>query len=175
MAAQSDLFDPPGLAGLRQAEAIVTPAEEQVLIGSINQAALSPFRFQGWLGKRLTASYGWQYDFDAGTFGRTDPIPTWLLPLRKRAAVFAGLDTDELVQALLIRYDPGAGIGWHRDRPQFEDVVGISLGSPATMRFRQRTGSGFPWGRRRSCFSAAVSQGATTGHQHLWPHDRSTI
>ena len=44
---------------------------------------------------------------------------------------------------LLARYDPGAGIGWHRDRPQFEDVVGISLGAPAIMRFRQRTDSGF--------------------------------
>jgi alkylated DNA repair protein (DNA oxidative demethylase) len=43
-----------------------------------------------------------------------------------------------LVQALLIRYDPGAGIGWHRDRPLFEHVVGISLGAPATMRFRRR-------------------------------------
>ena len=30
----------------------------------------------------------------------------------------------------LARYDPGAGIGWHRDRDVFEQVVGISLGTP---------------------------------------------
>jgi len=42
-----------------------------------------------------------------------------------------------------LRYDPGAGIGWHRDRPVFEHVVGISLGNAATMRFRRRRGGGF--------------------------------
>lgn len=49
----------------------------------------------------------------------------------------------DLVQALLIRYDPGAGIGWHRDRPVFGHVVGVSLGAAATMRLRRRTAGGF--------------------------------
>ncbi len=71
------------------------------------------------------------------------PIPAWLDDLRERAARFAGLTVGELSQVLLIRYDPGAGIGWHRDRPHYEHVVGISLGAPATMRFRRRTGTGF--------------------------------
>jgi alkylated DNA repair dioxygenase AlkB len=91
---------------------------------------LSPFRFQGWLGKRLTASVGWRYDFENASFGPTESIPEWRLPLRQMAAQFAHLSPDELVQALLIRYDPGAGIGWHRDRPVFEHVIGISLGRP---------------------------------------------
>ena len=43
----------------------------------------------------------------------------------------------------MIRYDPGAGIGWHRDRAVFEHVVGISLGAAATMRFRRRRTGGF--------------------------------
>ena len=80
----------------------------------------SPFRFHGWLGKRLTASFGWNYDFDTARFAPTEPIPDWLCPLRKRAAQFACLEPNDLVQALLIRYDPRAGIGWHRDRPVFE-------------------------------------------------------
>jgi alkylated DNA repair dioxygenase AlkB len=63
--------------------------------------------------------------------------------MREAAATFANLPATELVQALLIRYDPGAGIGWHRDRPVFEHVVGISLGAPATMRFRRRKPGGF--------------------------------
>jgi hypothetical protein len=54
-----------------------------------------------------------------------------------RAEGFAGLEAGALVQAPLIRYDRGAGIGWHKDRPVFEHVVGISLGNPATMRFRR--------------------------------------
>jgi alkylated DNA repair protein (DNA oxidative demethylase) len=60
------------------------------------------------------------------------------MPFRDRAAAFAGLAAQDLVQALLIRYDPGAGIGWHRDRPIYDQVIGISLGAPAAMRFRHR-------------------------------------
>jgi alkylated DNA repair dioxygenase AlkB len=91
----------------------------------------------------MTASFGWNYDFERQRFKPTEPIPDWLFELRERAARFAHLKPDDLVQALLIRYDPGAGIGWHRDRPVFEHVVGISLGAPATMRFRRRSAGGF--------------------------------
>jgi DNA oxidative demethylase len=143
IAAQPDLFAEPGLAGLSQAEAIVEPGEEQQLIAAIDAVDLSPFQFHGWLGKRLTASYGWAYDFDDLSFTPTEPIPDWLMPLRAKAARFAGLEPDELAQALLIRYDPGAGIGWHRDRSVFAHVLGISPGAPATMRFRRRRPGGF--------------------------------
>ena len=142
-AAQSDLFDEPGLPGLTQAEGIVTRNEEAALIASIDATNLSPFRFHGWLGKRMTASFGWSYNFETQRFAPAEPIPDWLLKVRDRAARFACLEPDDLVQALLIRYDPGAGIGWHRDRPVFEHVVGISLGAPATMRFRRRSANGF--------------------------------
>ena len=47
------------------------------------------------------------------------------------------------MQALVIRCTPGAGIGWHRDRPVFEHVIGVSLGAPATMRFRRWRPGGF--------------------------------
>jgi DNA oxidative demethylase len=87
--------------------------------------------------ERLTASFGWRYDFDTGSFGPADPIPDWLLPLRKTAGICAPCPA-ELVQALVIRYDPGAGTGSRRDRPVFEYVISVSLGAPATMRFRRR-------------------------------------
>ncbi len=142
---QHDLFAPaaPAIPGLAFAEAFVTVEEEQALIAGIEGVALAPFRFQGWLGKRVTASFGWHYDFDRGQMGQAEPMPDWLLPVRDRAATFARLPAAALVQALLIRYDPGAGIGWHRDRPVFEHVVGLSLGVPATMRFRRRSAGGF--------------------------------
>ncbi|WP_338405663.1 alpha-ketoglutarate-dependent dioxygenase AlkB [Sphingobium arseniciresistens] len=101
---------------------------------------LSPFRFQGWEGKRLTHSFGWNYDFDTGEVARAAPMPDWLVDVRSRVAAFADLDPDTLVQALLIRYDVGAGIDWHRDRPIYEHIVGLSLGVPATMRFRRKHG-----------------------------------
>ncbi|MGK9233329.1 alpha-ketoglutarate-dependent dioxygenase AlkB [Inquilinus limosus] len=139
---QRDLFGPPPLAGLSTVEGIVSAAEERRLIAAIDAVELSPFRFHGWEGRRLTASFGWRYDFDDGSFRPAEPIPDWLLPLREAAARFAGLGSAELAQALLIRYDPGAGIGWHRDRPVFEHVVGVSLGTAATMRFRRRRPEG---------------------------------
>lgn len=142
-AAQPDLLALPRLAGLSQADDIVTRGEEQALISAIDALELLPFRFHGWLGKRLTASFGWRYDFDDASFAPTDPIPDWLLPLREKAARFARLRSDDLAQALLIRYDPGAGIGWHRDRPVFEHVIGVSLGTQAAMRFRRRRPGGF--------------------------------
>jgi len=166
--AQSDLFDQPGLAGLELGEAVVTAREERALIASINEVELSPFRFQGWLGKRLTASYGWRYDFDTAKFGPADPIPDWLLPLRAKAAGIARLKPEDLVQALLIRYDPGAGIGWHRDRPVFEHVIGVSLGATATMRFRRRRLGGFD---RASALLAQRSIYHLTGEaRHQWEH-----
>ncbi len=135
-----DLFDTPLLPGMSSSPDLVSEEEERSLISAIDATDLTPFRFQGWTGKRLTSSFGWHYDFESSQVARADPIPAWLLPVRARMASFAGLDPELLIQALLIRYDPGAGIGWHRDRPVYEHVLGLSLGAPAEMRFRRRRG-----------------------------------
>jgi DNA oxidative demethylase len=168
IAAQPDLFGQSGLPGLSQAGDFVTPDEELRLTASIDAVELTPFKFHGWLGKRLTGSYGWSYDFDDASLAPAEPIPDWLLPLREKAARFAGRPSEEFVQALLIRYDPGAGIGWHRDRPVFEHVLGISLGAPATMRFRRRKPGGFD---RASAFLAPRSIYHLTGEaRYRWEH-----
>ncbi len=138
-----DLFDVPIIPGLAATPDAITEAEESALVVRIDALDLSPFRFQQWTGKRLTRSFGWSYDFETGRFAPTDPIPDWLLPARAIAARVAGLEPEALVQALVIRYDPGAGIGWHKDRPVFEHVIGISLGNAAAIRFRRRTEYGF--------------------------------
>jgi alkylated DNA repair dioxygenase AlkB len=167
-AATADLFDTPILPGLDYRDDFLTAEEEPALIARINAQPLSPFRFHRWLGKRLTYSFGWSYDFERGSFDRVDPIPDWLLPVKARAAAFAELDDEELVQALLIRYDPGAGIGWHRDRPVFEHVVGLSLGTAATMRFRRRREKGF---ERASAPLAPRSFYHLSGEaRHQWEH-----
>ena len=137
------LFEAPLIAGLRYEDDVITQSEERVLLERLQALELSPFRFHGWLGNRKTQSFGWRYDFDDASFSPSEPIPEWLQPIRERAAAFAGLSPDEFVHALLARYDPGAGIGWHRDRDVFDRVVGLSLNSPATLRFRRRVTSGF--------------------------------
>ena len=138
-----DLFDAPVLPGLSTQADLIDAHEERMLIDRIDATDLTPFRFQGWTGKRLTSSFGWSYDFEAGRPAEAPPILDWLRPFRDRAAGFADLDPEDLIQALLIRYDAGAGIGWHRDRPIYGHVIGISLGEPATMRFRRRRAGGF--------------------------------
>ena len=138
----ADLFGEPLIAGLEYRPDFISSDEESELVAHLSEAELSPFRFQGWTGKRLTRTFGWRYDFDDRSFAPSEPIPGWLLPLRSKAAILAGVQPEDFVHALLVRYDPGAGIGWHRDRPVFEQVVGISLGSPATLRFRRRKPGG---------------------------------
>jgi alkylated DNA repair dioxygenase AlkB len=46
-----------------------------------------------------------------------------------------------LEHALILDYPPGAAIGWHKDRPAFGDVIGISLLAPCTFRLRRKTGT----------------------------------
>ncbi len=141
---QLDLFAAePDLPGLTHRPGVLPSERLPALAAAIDAAPLTPFRFREWTGLRLTASYGWHYDFEGGRVGRAEPMPDWLLAVRAVAAAFAGVPADALVQALLIRYDPGAGIGWHRDRPVFEHVVGLSIGAPATLRFRRRRADGF--------------------------------
>lgn len=168
MNAMLDLFDAPVVAGLSMRGDIVSAEEEAALIAHIDDTGLSPFRFQQWTGKRLTRSYGWSYDFSTGVFAPADPMPDWLDEVRRRAARFAGLDPDQLVQALLIRYDPGAGIGWHKDRPVFEHVVGISLGNAATLRLRRRSDRGFE--RARTGLAPRSIYHLSGEVRHQWEH-----
>jgi alkylated DNA repair dioxygenase AlkB len=140
---QATLFAEPLIAGLDYRDDFITPDEEAELLERLGALDLAPFRFHGWTGNRKTQSFGWRYDFDDASFTEADPLPDWLLPLRAKAAAFARAAPGDFVHVLLARYDPGAGIGWHRDRPVFEKVVGVSLKSAARLRFRRRTPGGF--------------------------------
>ena len=139
---QASLFDsaPPGLI---THEDFVSETEERTLLEYFESLPFQPFAFQGWLGKRETVSFGWRYDFSEARLQAAPPIPAFLLPLRARAADLAGIRAEAFEQALIIRYDVGAGIGWHRDRPVFDQVAGISLASACVLRFRRREGGGF--------------------------------
>jgi alkylated DNA repair dioxygenase AlkB len=39
---------------------------------------------------------------------------------------------------LFTEYEAGVGIGWHRDKPHFEHVFGLSLASACKFRFRRK-------------------------------------
>jgi alkylated DNA repair dioxygenase AlkB len=145
---QIDMFSAPAAmpAGLRYAPDVITPEQEGLLADAMAALPFRPFEFQGFIGNRRVVSFGWRYAFDGGGLHPTEPMPAFLLPVRDAAARYAGLDPAMLEQVLLTEYAPGAAIGWHRDRPVFGEVVGLSLLSPARMRFRRKQGA--KWERR---------------------------
>ena len=145
MATQGELFtvNEPAVPGLLLVPDAVSASEEAELTARIDAAPLEPFQFGQWRGKRMTTHYGRAYDFSRHKLDEAPPMPDWLAELRDRLAPLAGMDPAAFEAGLLIRYDPGAGIGWHRDRPQYGDVLGLSLGAPAVFRLRRRTEGGF--------------------------------
>jgi alkylated DNA repair dioxygenase AlkB len=145
MLQQADLFENASEypAGFRYAPEFISRAEERRLVEHLRRLEFRPFEFQGFLGKRRIVSFGWRYDFNGGGLTKTDDMPDFLLPLRERAAAFADLRPNDLQQVLLTEYQPGAPIGWHKDRAVFGDVVGISLLSACTFRFRRKAAAGW--------------------------------
>jgi len=132
--------------GFRYGPDLVDAKEEAALVVAIEALPFKAFEFQGFLGKRRVVSFGWRYDFNGGGFQKIDPLPDFLLPLRGRAAEFAGLPANAIEHALVTEYRDGAAIGWHKDRDVFDDVIGVSFVSPCTFRFRRKRGA--KWERR---------------------------
>lgn len=137
---QSDLFGAPPPAplpaGMRYEPDFLTPDEEAGLIRHIEALPLAPMKYQGFTALRRVVSYGGQYDFSAQRLNEAEPIAQWLQPLREKAARWLDITPDRFTQALVAEYRPGTPLGWHRDVPDFEDVVGISLLNDAVLRLR---------------------------------------
>ena len=141
---QLALFQPQSMpAGFRYAPDLIDADEEARLVAAFADLPFKEFAFHGFLGKRRVVSFGFRYDFNGGGLTETEPMPPFLLPVRGRAAAFAGLTPDRLQHVLITEYRPGAAIGWHRDRANFGDVIGVSLVSPCTFRMRRRRGTGW--------------------------------
>lgn len=139
-----DLFGQPTTpaipAGLRYQDDLIPLPLADALVERIRTLPFKAFDFHGFKGLRRVVSYGRRYDFAAGRLKRAEALPDFLHPLREAAAGFAGVGPTALGHALVTEYAPGAPIGWHRDRPEFDKVVGVSFLSPCVLRFRRRTG-----------------------------------
>ena len=142
---QARLFDlPPRLPqGMAYRPEFIGRAEERELADWLATLPFRAFEFRGYQGRRQVVSYGWQYDFNRSHLLKADDIPPELVEVRARAAALAGHAPEDLQQVLINKYEPGAPIGWHRDRPVFAEVVGISLLAPCVFRLRRRRSDGF--------------------------------
>ena len=129
--------------GLKYQAGFLSPEEEKSLLRHIEVLPFKEFEFHGFTGKRRIVSFGWRYDFNGAGLSKTGDMPEFLTGVRARAEMFAGNAPGSFQQVLVTEYSPGAGIGWHKDRSVFGDVVGISLLSACTFRLRRRTAKGF--------------------------------
>ena len=125
-------------AGFRYRPELIGTVEEAALLAHVRELPFREFEFHGYTGKRRVVSFGWHYDFSARHLRKADDIPEYLLPLRESAAAFAGMEADEFQHVMVTEYSPGAGIGWHRDKAVFGEVVGISLNAMCVLRLRRK-------------------------------------
>lgn len=137
---------PPLPEGLRYRPELIGTDEEDALLTHVCKLPFREFEFRGYTGKRRVVSFGWRYDFSARHLQKADDIPEYLLTLRETAATFAGMEAEKFQHVMVTEYSRGAGIGWHRDKGVFGEVVGISLFSPCVLRLRRKV-SGRKWER----------------------------
>lgn len=123
-------------SGLVHRENFLDAAEEAVLLVGIRSIELREAQYKEYTAHRRVASFGAGYDFDANELTPAPHMAAFLLPLREKIAAWSGTPADEFGYALVSEYRPATQLGWHRDVPQFEKVVGVSLGGRAVMRFR---------------------------------------
>jgi alkylated DNA repair dioxygenase AlkB len=119
----------------------LSTAEERALIDVIGELPFQEIRMRGQVARRRTVHFGWLYGYESWRIEPGPPIPDFLLPLRARCGELTGLDADDLAEVLINEYQPGAGIGWHRDAPMFGTVVGVSLGAACRFRFQRGKGA----------------------------------
>lgn len=127
-------------AGFRYQPELIGTTEEDALLAHVRELPFREFEFHGYKGKRRVVSFGWHYDFSARHLRKAENIPEYLLALRESAAAFAVREAKEFQHVMVTEYSQSAGIGWHRDKAVFGEVVGISLVAPCVLRLRRAVG-----------------------------------
>jgi alkylated DNA repair protein (DNA oxidative demethylase) len=127
--------------GFRYQIDFLDPVEENDLLARIRELEFGEVRMRGVAARRRTAQFGWRYSFETFKLTPGAAPPEYLRALQRRAEVFSGLPDGALSEILVTEYTPGATIGWHRDAPPFDVVVGVSLASTCRFRFRRKQGA----------------------------------
>jgi alkylated DNA repair dioxygenase AlkB len=138
---QAMLLPPAALGapeGFEYAPEFLSEDEEHALLDWIeSEVEFKTFEMRGQEARRRVAHFGWEYGYYDARVSPGVALPEALLPLRDRIASFLEVAPEEVVEALVTEYTPGAGIGWHRDAPVFGVVAGVSLLADCDFRFRR--------------------------------------
>lgn len=144
----ADLFGSPaasGPDGLQYAAELFSLADEKAFVAQFETLPFKRFEFHGYQGNRRIVSYGYRYDYAGRALRPSEAMPEFLMPLRTIAGQFSGIPAAAFEQALITEYAPGAGIGWHRDKPMYQGIVGLSFLVPCKLRLRRKAGKS--WAR----------------------------
>ena len=138
MRSQRDLFasGTPLPEGFTYESEFLSIEEETALLNVLKALPFKEAQYKEWVAKRRVVSYGGRYDFTHLALLPAPDIPDFLLPLRTKIAAWSGLAVAELQHAMIAEYSVGTPLGWHRDVPDFETIVGVSLAGSARMRLR---------------------------------------
>ena len=137
---RADLFTTPnGLPeGFCYRPNVLSGDEEDGLARELADLPFKPFDFHRYLANRHVVTFGYRYDYDRGAVVEASPFPSFLVSLRNKVAAIFDRPAEDFRQVLINEYRPGAGIGWHRDKAQFDEVVGVSQLAPCVLRLRRK-------------------------------------
>jgi alkylated DNA repair dioxygenase AlkB len=153
---------------LRYQPDFIAADKEAELIGHIRALPLAPFQFGAFEGKRRVFSYGSRYDYTAQRIAPADPLPEWITAIAERVEVFAKLPAGAVAQVLCTEYEPGTAIGWHRDKPHYDQVFGLSLASACKFRLRRKSGA--HWERYSFDAQPRSLYVMTSASRKVWEH-----
>ncbi|WED44242.1 alpha-ketoglutarate-dependent dioxygenase AlkB [Legionella cardiaca] len=125
-------------AGLTYVPNFISLREEKKLISQIQLLNWQNIVLFEKPAKRRVVHFGLNYIYGTRQVEPTTPPPIFLHELIQQCADYLHLPFSGLAEVLITEYLIGAGIGWHRDAPVFDKVVGISLGCACEIRFRER-------------------------------------
>lgn len=152
---------------------VLSATEQGELAAQLQSLSFKPYEHLGYLGFRRIAAFGRRYDVERKRLDAAEPWPDFLQVLLARLAERVGLDRGEFVQALVNEYALGAGIGWHRDRPVYGEILGVSLLAPCVMRLRQKDGAG--WRRSAAPLEPGSAYRLSGEARREWEHSISPM
>jgi alkylated DNA repair dioxygenase AlkB len=155
-------------SGFRYQPDLIGRDEEAELVNRLETLPFAPFDFHGHLANRRVVGFGFRYDYENRRVVEAADIPEFLFGLREKVGGFAGLPAQDFTQILINEYRPGAGIGWHRDKPQFEVVAGVSLLAACSFRLRRKNGA--KWDRETIVVEPRSAYLMTGPARHEWEH-----
>ena len=135
---QAQLFEaePDSPEGFLYIAGFLSVAQEAQLLAHLRTLPFEEARYKEWHARRRIVSFGGRYDYSQNELHAAPPIPPFLHPLRTQLAQWSGIAEDRLQHTTVAEYRPGTPLGWHRDVPEFEEVLGVSLLGHARLRFR---------------------------------------